>query len=164
MSGLPLDPGCFEPGGFVESTGVRDRLALLVYRAGIEVLARGEAELAELGIAGREYTALAVLDGAAPESQQDLARLMGKAPPAIVGLVDELEAKGLVERRRSERDRRRSVVQITDQGRQLLARADEAAERVTSELFAALDDDERDALHDMLRRALTKAGAPTTPA
>src|SRR3712207_6507536 len=92
----PLDRcGC-------EAEGVNERLALLVYRAGVEVLTRGEARLAELGIDGREYTTLAVLATDQPESQQELARLMGKAPPIMVAVVDQLEAKGLVARRRSE--------------------------------------------------------------
>jgi DNA-binding MarR family transcriptional regulator len=56
-----------------------------------------------------------------PESQQELARLMGKAPPIIVAAVDELEKKGLVARRRDTRDRRRSVVEMTDAGREMLS-------------------------------------------
>jgi DNA-binding MarR family transcriptional regulator len=146
----------------VDSSGVNDRLALLVYRAGIEVLARGEAALTELGIDGREYTTLAVLATDQPESQQELARLMGKAPPLMVAVVDELEAKGLVARRRSSRDRRRSVVEVTDAGREMLARADEVAERITAELFGALSAQEREALHETLRRAMAvePAAAP----
>src|SRR3954454_16411389 len=90
----------------VDSAGINDRLALLVYRAGVEVLARGEAALAALGIDGRDYTTLAVLATDQPDSQQELARLMGKAPPIIVAAVDDVEEKGLVARRRDERDRR----------------------------------------------------------
>src|SRR5215207_601248 len=122
----------------VDSAGINDRLALLVYRAGVEVLARGEAALAELGIDGRDYTTLAVLATDQPESQQELARLMGKAPPIMVAAVDELEEKGLVARRRSSRDRRRSVVEVTDAGREVLAKADAIADRLTAELFGAL--------------------------
>src|SRR5215208_5818083 len=138
----------------VEADGVNDRLALLVYRAGIEILARGEAALAELGIDGRDYTTLAVLATDQPESQQELARLMGKAPPIIVAAVDELERKGLVARRRDARDRRRSVVEMTDAGREMLARADVIADRLIGEIFGALSADERDALHETLRRAM----------
>jgi DNA-binding MarR family transcriptional regulator len=146
----------------VDSAGVNDRLALLVYRAGVEILARGEAALAELGIDGRDYTTLAVLATDEPESQQELARLMGKAPPIMVAVVDELEEKGLVARRRSTRDRRRSVVELTDAGREMLARADAIADRLTAELFGAVSAAEREALHDTLRRAMAvePAAAP----
>ena len=138
----------------VDSAGINDRLALLVYRAGVEVLARGEAALAELGIDGRDYTTLAVLATDQPDSQQELARLMGKAPPIIVAAVDELEKKGLVARRRDERDRRRSVVEMTDAGREMLARADVIADDLIAEIFGALSADERAALHETLRRAM----------
>ena len=146
----------------VEAAGVNDRLALLVYRAGIEILARGEEALTELGIDGRDYTTLAVLATDQPESQQELARLMGKAPPLMVAVVDELETKGLVARRRSRRDRRRSVVEVTDAGREMLARADAIADRLTAELFGALSAEEREELHATLRRAMAvePAAAP----
>jgi DNA-binding MarR family transcriptional regulator len=143
----------------VDSAGVNDRLALLVYRAGIEVLSRGEEALRELGIDGRDYTTLAVLATDQPKSQQELARLMGKAPPLMVAVVDELEDKGLVARRRSARDRRRSVVEVTDAGREMLARADEIADRITAELFGALSEQEREALHATLRLAMAAAPA-----
>ena len=149
----PVDELCYLPGG-VKAAGITTRLALLVYRAGIEVLARGEARLAELGIDGREYTALAILATDEPESQQELARLMGKAPPIMVAVVDELERKGLVARRRSERDRRRSVVELTEEGRAMLQRADALADEVMAELFGSIDADERAALHLTLRRAV----------
>ena len=136
---------------------MQERLALLVYRAGIEMLTRGEERLAPLGIDGREYTTLAVLSGDQPRSQQELARLMGKAPPLMVAVVDQLEAKGLVARRRSSRDRRRSVVELTDAGRELLARADAVAEEVTAEVFPELSDAELARLHETLRRGM---GAP----
>jgi DNA-binding MarR family transcriptional regulator len=141
-----------------DSAGVNDRLALLVYRAGVEVLARGEAALAEIGIDGRDYTTLAVLETDKPDSQQELARLMAKAPPIMVAAVDSLEERGLVVRRRAPNDRRRSVVEVTDAGREMLARADAIGERVIADLFGALDADERAALHETLRRAMS--GAP----
>jgi DNA-binding MarR family transcriptional regulator len=149
----PFDELCYLPGG-VKAAGVTSRLALLVYRAGIEVLARGEEALADLGIDGREYTALAILATDQPESQQELARLMGKPPPIMVAVVDELERKGLAERRRSERDRRRSVVQLTDEGRVMLERGDRVADEVMAEVLGSIDAEERAALHLTLRRAM----------
>jgi DNA-binding MarR family transcriptional regulator len=141
--------------------GVQGRLALLAFHAGVEMSARGEAALEELGISGREYTTLAVLADDEPESQQEIAGLLGKAPGVVVAVVDDLEAKGLVERRRSEQDRRRSVVRITPAGRDALHKADAVADEVADAVFAALSPDERVGLHDTLRRALSaQAPAP----
>ena len=124
------------------------------YAPGSPERASLEAALAELGIDGRDYTTLAVLATDQPDSQQELARLMGKAPPIIVAAVDELEKKGLVARRRDERDRRRSVVEMTDAGREMLARADVIADDLIADIFGALSAGERAALHDTLRRAM----------
>jgi DNA-binding MarR family transcriptional regulator len=151
MGELRKDDECFEPG--FAAQGVDERLALLVYRSGVDVMTRGEAALAPLGISGRDYTVLAVLATDAPESQLDLARLLGVGAVSIVSTVDGLEGKGLVERRRSERDRRRSVVSLTTEGRRTLERADAIADAVIGELFAGVDADERAVLHAMLRRA-----------
>ena len=144
----------------LEAEGISSRLALLVYRAGIEVLSRGELALAEIGIGGRDYTTLAVLATDQPDSQQELARLMGKAPPLMVAVVDELEEKGLVARRRSSTDRRRSVVEVTDAGREMLARADAIADRLITVIFGALSAEERDGLHAPLRRAMAADAVP----
>ena len=141
--------------------GINDRLALILFRAGVEIEVRGEALLQrELGIDGRDYTTLAVLATDQPESQQDLARLMGKTPPLMVAAVDALEAKGLVARRRSDRDRRRSVVELTDAGREMLAKADAVAQAVADELLAGIGAEEREALHATLRRAMAVDPVP----
>jgi DNA-binding MarR family transcriptional regulator len=151
LSVMELDPtgGCGS-----DSAGVNDRLALLVYRAGVEVLTRGEAALEPLGIDGREYTTLAILATDRPASQQELARLMAKPPPVLVAVVDALEDRGLVVRRRDPRDRRRSVVEVTDAGLEVLARADEVAQQVVADLFGTLDADELAGLHATLKRAM----------
>jgi DNA-binding MarR family transcriptional regulator len=80
---------------------------------------------------------------------------MGKAPPLIVGTVDELEDMGLVARRRSQRDRRRSVVELTEAGREMLARADAVADAVVTEILGALSPEERQGLRATLRRAMS---------
>ena len=135
--------------------GINDRLPLILFRAGVEIQVRGEAALErELGIDGRDYTTLAVLATDQPESQQDLARLMGKTPPLMVAAVDALEARGLVERRRSDRDRRRSVVEVTDAGRAILAKADAVVQEVADELLGGIPPEDREALHATLRRAM----------
>src|SRR3954467_15189869 len=140
---MRMDHDAFAPGTNAPR-GVQGRLALLAFHAGVEMSARGESALAEqLGISGREYTPLAVLADDEPDSQQEIAGLLGKAPGIVVAVVDDLEAKGLVERVRSEQDRRRSVVRIPPAGRDALHKADAVADEVADAVFAALSPDER---------------------
>lgn len=128
-----------------------ERLALLVVRAGTRVAAFGDAALQEeLAISGRNYTALAVIERDQPSSQLELARLMGKAPAMCVGMLDELEAEGLVARVRDPKDRRRSIVSLTDAGRRKLAEADTVARRIEREVLGDLSDGDRALLHRLL--------------
>ena len=142
----------------------RQRLALLLVRTGDRVATTGQLRIEEqLGISGRDYTALAVISVDAPSSQLELARLMGKAPAMCVGMLDDLEAAGLVARGRDPKDRRRSVVTLTPKGERTLAAADAIAAEVEQHVIAGLTGEERELLLRLLSR--TTAGAPAgTPA
>ncbi len=147
-------PESLAPTRRVRAEGVRQRPGLTLHRLGFEVLARGEQAMAPLGIDGRDYLTLAILDTDRPASQQDLARLAWKVPQVIVAVVDSLEDRGLVARHRSRTDRRRSVVELTDRGREVLAGADEAMTAVTDRILGPLDAQERRALETLLRRVI----------
>ena len=57
-------------------------------------------------------------------SQADLAGTLQLDRTNLVGLLDELESEGSIERRRSPEDRRRHTVVLTQSGRERLARAE----------------------------------------
>jgi len=137
--------------------GIAKRPALLMTKLGNEVLARAEGPLAEIGLTGRQYNLLSVLDTDTPESQLELAHLCGLLPAQVVPVLDEMERRGLIERKRSEADRRRSVVRPTAQGRELLGRADALGESIMDLLFGHLGPAARAALDDALGTALTRA-------
>lgn len=131
-------------------------------RLGDRVAVRGNEALEErLGLSGRDYTALAVISEDSPSSQQELARLMGKAPAMCVGMLDEMEAAGYVERVRDPKDRRRSVVTLTTKGRKVLADADALAAEIEAQVIEGLSDGERERLLALLLGAATRASAAT---
>jgi DNA-binding MarR family transcriptional regulator len=72
----------------------------------------------------------------------------------VVLLLNELEDRGLLIRRRDSEDRRRHRVNITDAGREALVRAGHAMEEVEDQVLQALDSDERATLWKLLARAL----------
>jgi DNA-binding MarR family transcriptional regulator len=139
--------------------GLAARPALLLHKLGNQLLARAEGPLAEIGLSGRQYVVLAVMDSDEPASQLQLANLCGLLPAQVVPVLDELEARELVERRRSESDRRRSVVRLTDAGRALLARADALERSLGDLMFGHLDPAARASLADTLRVALARVQA-----
>lgn len=137
-------------------TAFSSRLALTLVRIGDEMAARGQQALEELGINGRDYTALAVIADDEPRSQLELARMMGKAPALCVALIDDLEAAGLAQRVRDPNDRRRSIVSLTPAGEQLLERADAIADEVAANVLDGLSGDEVAAFAGLARRAVTR--------
>lgn len=108
--------------------------------------------LAPVGISGRELGVLLLLDGRDPASQQQAARRLGVDRTTMVGMVDALEAKGLVARRADAADRRRNVLELTKAGHIALARAVSASDEAERRLLAELDDAESTQLRSLLTR------------
>src|ERR1700730_15916686 len=77
---------------------------------------RTEAVLAPMGLRPRHRLALTVLRDRGGSTQQALAATLEMDGTNIVGLLNELEAKNLIERRRSPEDRRRHMVELTEAG------------------------------------------------
>src|SRR3569833_3338619 len=115
--------------------GVSARPALLLAHVGSAREAAADDWLAPSGLSGRDYAVLAILTTDAPDTQHELARLLGKAPGIAVIAVDRLEAAGLVERRRDPADRRRSRVEATPAGRKALRKADQLSADGLGRLF-----------------------------
>ena len=86
-------------------------------------------------------------------TQQALAAALRIDRTNLIGLLNDLEARGLVARRRSAEDRRRHIVELTELGAQRLAEAEAALGGVEEELFGALDPDQREALYALLAEA-----------
>ena len=134
--------------------GVSERPALLLVKLADDVMARAEDPLAALGLSGRQYTVLAILSADAPPSQLELAGMCGLLPAQIVNVIDELERRGFVARQRSETDRRRSLVTLTEHGLEILGRAD----ALGHELIDGLDPEGRDIVVEALSRSYNTPG------
>jgi DNA-binding MarR family transcriptional regulator len=76
------------------------------------------------------------MDGAI--SQQALGATLDIEASNLVVLLNELEAEGLISRRRDPQDRRRHVVEISEQGAKAVCEVERAADQVEDEFFAAL--------------------------
>jgi DNA-binding MarR family transcriptional regulator len=115
---------------------------------------RVESALAPLGLRPRHVLALTMLRDHGECSQQALTSILEMDATNVVGLLNELEAENLVERRRSPQDRRRHVVELTDAGIEQLAKAELTLATVEDEVFAALNIDQRETLYNMLQQVM----------
>lgn len=96
-----------------------------------DILRRGCAAVVEQGgVTAQQYNVLRILRGAGEEglpTREVAARLIEKSP-GITRFIDQLEARGLLERRRSTRDRRQVFCTITQAGLELLRKLDKPIE------------------------------------
>jgi DNA-binding MarR family transcriptional regulator len=93
-----------------------------------------------------------------PMSQQALADRVGVDPTKLVGLLNDLEGRDLVLRRRDPVDRRRHIVENSQEGEARVDAALTAAAAVEDELLAALDGEQRARLHELLVLAAESSG------
>ncbi|MEU0413451.1 MarR family winged helix-turn-helix transcriptional regulator [Streptomyces griseorubiginosus] len=133
------------------------RLGYLLKHAYLRLTEESTQALAPYGIDGRELAVLAVLDAHDELSQLDAAGKLGIDRTTMVSLVDALEDKELVERRRSPRDRRKNIVQLTPAGQKRLQDAESARQEMERRFLAPLSS--TDALR-LVRTLQTLVGAP----
>src|SRR3954467_7979817 len=107
--------------------------------------------LAPLGLQPPHFGVLRRLHDSEGCSQQAIADAMPLRRSVMVGLIDELESMGLVERRRHPADRRANALYLTHQGKQALLRADQLAAGLDDELLAPIPAHERSAFLEHLR-------------
>src|ERR1700682_309199 len=131
----------------------------------IEHLARVGRRAAEItlepgGLRPRHLIALKLLSDHGPASQQLLADSLSLDPSNVVGLLNELEERQLISRRRDSVDRRRHIVELPARGERELCGAYERLQLVDDDLLMPLSAKERATLYDLLVRAV---GAKTPP-
>jgi DNA-binding MarR family transcriptional regulator len=91
-------------------------------------------------------------------SQQQLAIALNIHPSRLVAILDELETRGLVERRGNPDDRRVYAVSLTEEGKGLLQRIAIIGREHNSALLKALKPSEREELASLLQRIADEQG------
>jgi len=134
----------------------------LISRMGMVAAKRFSERLESLGLTTRMWGALNVLNAEGAITQHALCKCTGMDPSSMVSTIDELEAKGLVERRRHPTDRRAHALHLTAEGGKTLTRGRELAQRAQEDLLAPLNEQEREQLHSLLLR-LAMASRDETP-
>jgi DNA-binding MarR family transcriptional regulator len=126
--------------------------AFLLKRLGFAAKEHAMRAYEESGLSPYHHAILVALDEDTHETQGSIADALGYDRGQLVGLLDELEERGLIERRRDPADRRRQIVGMTAAGKKALSRLRSLALRLEDELLAPLDPGEQRKLHALLLR------------
>ena len=129
-----------------ESSAQEAMLALMV--AGSELRSKIDRVLADAGLTGEQYNILRILRGAGEEGHPsgEIGCRMIDRSPDVTRRIDTLEKQGLVERERSQGDRRVIRVRITAKGLALLDQISPALSTFESKVTHGMNDDD---LHNL---------------
>jgi DNA-binding MarR family transcriptional regulator len=115
------------------------------------------AALEPLGLRPPHFGVLTLIEANPGSAQRELVERSMIDASTMVALIDELEERGLAERRPDPSDRRKRAVYLTPAGKRTLQRARTAAIDTAKRIFDPLDQRELETLTKLLRKL---AGAP----
>jgi DNA-binding MarR family transcriptional regulator len=139
-------------------TPLENRASFLLSQLGLQSAQRFTAALAPLGITPNRFGVLAQLARQEGRTQQELATALGLHRNSMVGLIDDLESRGLVERRRHPDDRRAYAIHLTPAARDVLAEGGRIADELEATTLEPLTAEERAELVATLTRLVAAAG------
>jgi len=142
----------------MSQTRTEPGLAFLLSQTGFHAANQFEERLTALDLKPQHAGLLRMLASKPGLTQQAMCDIFGIHPSRLVALLDELAERRLVERRRHPSDRRSYHVHITGPGIQALDRIGAIAQKLESDVFAALSVAERRQLSDMLERIVAQQG------
>jgi DNA-binding MarR family transcriptional regulator len=122
----------------------------LAKRVGFAIKERMMEAFEESGLNMYDHAILTLLDEEPTETQAQIADALGYDRSLIVRLLDELEERELVIRKRDPHDRRRHVVKLTPAGRDKLGELRAIVAQMEDDLLVPLDAEQRRALYGLL--------------
>lgn len=149
-SGTPSNPEAHEP-QLDEPSSAALRLWVIMSRAHSAIAAHASADVARHGLTLAEFGILEALYHRGPMLLGEVQRRILVSSGGITFLVDRLTAKGLVERRTCEADRRARYAALTPAGTELVARIFPEHAALLTQVMEGLTFDEQSTAADMMR-------------
>jgi DNA-binding MarR family transcriptional regulator len=122
----------------------------LLGKLGWAIKGRVMHEFEDAGFSMYQYSVLAILARGSCEAQSIIADALSLDRSQLVGVLDDLEQRGLIERQRDSTDRRRQMVSLTGEGKRQLGKLRRTVEQIEASVLEPLDAKSRQALHQLL--------------
>ena len=135
--------------------------AFLLAQLGAHAAARFAQRISELDLTPAQAGLLRLIAWNPGQSQQAISRQLGTPASRLVLLVDGLEERGLIERRRDPADRRHYALYLTGDGTQFMKELGRLGAAHEDAMTAGLTADERAVLNDLLSRLAARQGLTT---
>ncbi len=126
--------------------------AFLLAQVGAYAARKFDERISELELTPPQVGVLRAIAMQPGRSQQALAEQLGTPATRLVALLDALERRGAIERRRNPDDRRLHALHLTEAGQELMRSVGRVAMAHGADLTSALDDSERAQLQRLLLR------------
>jgi DNA-binding MarR family transcriptional regulator len=127
-------------------------LAFLLSQVGIYAARQFAERMAEVDLQPPLFRVLNLVEAAEGQSQQAIGEAIQVPPSRMVALVDELEQRGMVERRPDPADRRVRALFLTEKGRETLTRGRAIAKQHEKELTRGMAAADRKRLTELLQK------------
>jgi len=127
-------------------------IGFLLSQVGTHAARRFAQRIGEVDLHPPLFRVLNVVDAAEGQSQQAIGEAIGAPASRMVAIVDELEQRGLVERRPHPSDRRIRALYLTARGRKLLARGRRIATEHEEEMTRGMSEADRRRLTALLQK------------
>jgi DNA-binding MarR family transcriptional regulator len=137
----------------------RDSVGYLVRRLYTLLLARFEGALAQADFTLTQWIVLIQVHEGVARTASDIAHDVGHDTGALTRVVDQLEARGFLQRRRSARDRRQVELRLTPAGHAIVKRLLPLVVDQTNHALTPLTRNEFTQMHGMLVRLVEHAQA-----
>ena len=125
----------------------------LIYTVSAIVRKASDRALAQWGLSVAQAPVLGILHEAKrPIMITEVARRLFLETPSVTTMIDRLSERGLVERIKDPKDRRKTLVGLTAKGKRLVESIREPGRQLQEEMFGALDDGERESLKALLQK------------
>lgn len=133
-------------------------LAFLLSQVGTFAARRFAERIAALDLQPPQFRVLNMVDASEGQSQQAIGEAIQAPASRMVAIVDELEERGLVERRPHPSDRRVRTLYLTGEGRALLARGRKVAAEHEGDLTRGMSATDRKRLTALLQKVVEAQG------